>query len=142
MAVRTELTQQISEVHQYLQETLREIKEETATVTQSQERMWEVISRMGEDVRGITEKVGSGKLFPIPESDEDLDTPTVEDTPIIEGISGPSIGTFPPPSFNAHGESEEDSSVKDSVTSGVTMRKLGEGSTRVRFEVAVEKGMT
>ena len=104
-------------------------------VTQSQERMWEVISRMGEDVRGITEKVGSGKLFPIPESEEDPDAPTVEDTPIIEGIAGPSIGTFPLPSFDAHGEIEEDSSVKDSVTSGVTMRKPGEGSTGVRLDV-------
>ena len=37
---------------------------------------------------------------------------------------------------------EEDSSVKDSVTSGVTMKKPGEGSTRVRFEGIAEKGMT
>ena len=118
------------------------MKEEAAMVTQSQERMWEVISRMGGDVRGIAEKVGSGKLCPIPESEEDSDTPTVEGTPIIEGIAGPSIGTFPPPVFNAYGEIEEDSSVKDSVTSGVTMRKPGEGSTGVRFEGIVEKGTT
>ena len=102
------------------------MKEEAATVTQSQERMWEVISRMGEDVRGIAEKVGSGRLFPIPESEEDPDTPTVEDTPIVGGIADPSIGTFPPPAFST-GEIEEDSSVKDSVTSGVTLRKPGEG---------------
>ena len=38
-AVRTELTQQINDVRQYLQETLTEMKEEAATVTQSQERM-------------------------------------------------------------------------------------------------------
>ena len=56
VAVQTELTQQINGVRQYLQETLKEINEEVATVTQSQERMWEVISRMGEDVRGIAEK--------------------------------------------------------------------------------------
>ena len=104
VAVRTELTQQINEVRQYLQVTLQEMKEEAAMVTQSQERMWEVISRMGEDVRGIAEKVGSGKFFPIPESEEDPDAPTVEDTPIIEGIASPSIGTFPPPSFDAHDE--------------------------------------
>ena len=94
---------------------------------------------MGEDVRGITEKVGSGKLFPIPESEEDPDAPTVEDTPIVEGIVGPSMGAS---SFNAYSEIEEHSSVKDSVTSGVTMRKLGEGSTRVRFEGIAEKGTT
>ena len=35
VAVRTELTQQINEVRQYLQETLREMKEEAAMVTQS-----------------------------------------------------------------------------------------------------------
>ena len=99
------------------------MKEEAAMVTQSQERMWEVTSRMGEDVRGIAEKVGSGKLFPIPESEEDPDAPTIEDTPIGEGIAGPSMGTLPPPYYNAYGEIEEDSSVKDSVTSGVTLRK-------------------
>ena len=104
------------------------MKEEAAMVTQSQERMWEVISHMGEDVRGIAEKVGSGRLFPIPESEEDPDAPTVEDTPIVEGVVGPSMGTFPPRTFSI-GEIEEDSSVKDSVTSGVTLRKPGEWST-------------
>ena len=32
--------------------------------------------------------------------------------------------------------------MKDSVTSGVTMRKPGEGSTGVRFEEVAEKGTT
>ena len=141
VAVQAELTQQINEVRQYLHETLTELKEEAATVTQSQERMWEVISRMGEDVRGVAEKVGSGRLFPIPESDEDPDTPSVENTPIAEGVAGPSMGTSPPPGCTID-ETEEESSVKDSVTSGVTMRKPGEGSTGVRPEGIAEKGTT
>ena len=87
-------------------------------------------------------EVGSGRLFPIPESEEDPDTPTVEDTLIVGGIADPSIGTFPPPAFNTHGKIEENSSVKDSVTSGVTLRKPGEGSTGVRFEGIAEKGTT
>ena len=140
IAVRTELTQQINEVRQYLHGTLQEMKDEAATVTQSQERMWEVISRMGEDVRGIAEKLGSGKLFPIPETGEETDTPTVEDAPVTETMFGP-IPLTPSPYISAHGESEEDSSVKDSVTSGVTMRKPGEGSTGVRPEGIAETSM-
>ena len=126
MAVRAELQQQINETYQHLQETLREIKNEVATVSQSQDRMWEVISRMGEDVRGITEGAGSGDLSPIPEShDENPDVPLDDDNPFGEVNYGPSL-VSPIPNVE-----EEISSVKDSVTSGVAKKSSIEGSTGV-----------
>ena len=61
---------------------MREIKNEVATVSQSQDRMWAVISRMGEDIRGVTEGIGFGNLSPIPEShDENPGIPLDDDAP-------------------------------------------------------------
>ena len=123
-AVRAEFQQQVNQNHQYLQETLREIKHEVATMNQSQDRMWEVISRMGEDIRGITESTGSGNLSPIPEShDENPDVPLDDDAPFGQPNFGPSL-VSPIPNVE-----EEISSVKDSVTSGVAKKSSIEGST-------------
>ena len=80
--VRAELQQQVNETHQHLQETLEEIKKEVATVSQSQERMWEVTSRMGEDVKSIMESAGTGNHFSIPENDENPDVPADEGIPL------------------------------------------------------------
>ena len=92
-AVRAELQQQVNETHQHLQETLEEIKKEVATVSQSQERMWEVTSRMGEDVRSLMESARTGNLFPILENDENPDVPADEDIPLTKGAAGPSTET-------------------------------------------------
>ena len=70
---------------------MEEIKKEVATVSQSQEQMWEVTSRMGEDVRSIMESVGTGNLFSIPESDENPDVPADKDIPLTKGAVGPFI---------------------------------------------------
>ena len=96
-AVRAKLQKQINETHWHLQETLEEIKKEVATVSQSQERMWEVTSRMGEDVRRMMESAGTGNLFPIPENDENPDVLVDEDIPLTKGAAGPSVE--PSPSF-------------------------------------------
>ena len=122
--VRAEFQQQVNQNHQYLQETLREIKHEVATMNQSQDRMWEVISRMGEDIRGITESTGSGNLSPIPEShDENPDVPLGNDAPFGQPNFGPSL-VSPIPNVK-----EEISSVKDSVTFGVAKKSSIKWST-------------
>ena len=82
-AVWAELQQHVNETHQHLQEALMEIKNEVATVSQSQERMWEVISGMGEDVKSMMECTGIGNLSPIPEIEENLHTPMDDDIPLI-----------------------------------------------------------
>ena len=61
-----------------------EIKNEVATVSQSQERMWEVISSMGEDVRSMIEGTETGNLSPIPEIEENPDAPMDDDIPLAE----------------------------------------------------------
>ena len=139
-AVRAELQQQVNETHQHLQETLEEIKKEVATVSQSQERMWEVTSRMGEDVRSMMEGGGTGNLFPILENDENPDIPTDKDIPLTKGAAGPS--TEPSPSFfmNREEPHEEVSSVKDSVTSDVAKKNLTEGSTGMWDDQSVGSG--
>ena len=87
--------------------------------------MWEIISRMGEDIRGVTKGTGFGNLSPIPEShDENPDIPLDDDAPFGEVNYGPSL-VSPTPIVE-----EEASSVKDSVTSGVAKKNLTERSTR------------
>ena len=58
-----------------------EIKNEVAMVSQSQERMWEVINGMGEDVRSMIEGTGIGNLSPIPEIEENPDAPVEDEFP-------------------------------------------------------------
>ena len=88
--VQAELQQQVNETHQHLQETLMEIKNEVATVSQSQERMWEVISGMGEDVRSMMEGTKTGNLSPIPKIEENPDAPVDNDIPLTGETAGPS----------------------------------------------------
>ena len=103
---------------------MEEIKKEVATVSQSQERMWEVPSRMGEDVRSIMESTGIGNLFSILENDENPNVATDEDIPLTKGVAEPSPSFF----MNREEPQKEVSSVKDSVTSDVAKKNLIEGS--------------
>ena len=89
--------------------------------------MWEVVSRMGEDVRGITEETGLGNLPPIPQNGEDPDVPVVEDIPLETNTAGPS-SVMILPCFDA---GEEVSSVKDSVTSAIPVNQPTKESTGV-----------
>ena len=109
-------------------------------VSQSQERMWEVTSKMGEDVTSMMESAGTGNLFPISENDENPDVPADEDIPLTKGAAGPS--TEPSPTFfmNRKEPQEEVSSVKDSVTSDVAKKKLTEGSTGMWDDQSVGSG--
>ena len=108
-----------------------EIKNEVATVSQSQERMWEVISGMGEDVRSMMEGTGTGNLSPIPKIEENPDAPVDNNIPLTGETAGPSSAPFTSFFMKGLDAWEEISSVKDSVTFGVSMRKPTEGSTRV-----------
>ena len=65
---------------------MEEIRNEVAMVSQSQEQMWEVTSRMGEDVRSIMESAGIGNLFSILENDENPDVPTDKDIPLTKEL--------------------------------------------------------
>ena len=103
-----------------------EIKNEVAMVRQNQERMWEVISGMGEHVRSMIEGIGTGNLSPIPEIKENPDAVVDDDIP--------SSDTSPLFFMKRIDAGEEVSSVKDSVTSGTTKRKPTEGSTKVLEE--------
>ena len=114
-----------------------EIKNEVATVSKSQERMWEVISSMGEDVRRMMESAGTGNLSPIPEIEENPDAPVDEDTPLTEVVAGLSSDTTPLFFMKRIDVGEEVSSVEDSVTSSVSKKKPTKGSTRVVEEEPV-----
>ena len=52
--------------------------------------MWEVVSRMGEDIRGMTEETEFGNLPLIPKNDENPDVLVDEDTPLEANTVGPS----------------------------------------------------
>ena len=71
-----------------------EIKNEVAMVSQSQERMWEVISGMGEDVRSMMEGIGTGHLSPIPKIEENPDALVDDDIPLTGETAGPSLAPF------------------------------------------------
>ena len=116
---------------------MEEIKNEVARVSQSEERMWEVISRMGEDVRSITESAGTGNLFSIPENDKNPDVPMDEDILLTKGAAGPFVEPSSSFSMKMDEPQEEVSSVKDLVTSDVAKKNLTEGSTGVLEEQLV-----
>ena len=82
---------------------------------------------MGEDVRSMMERAGTGNLFPIPENDENPDVPADEDIPLTKGAAGPSAEPFPSFFMNREEPQEEVSSVKDSVTSDVAKKTLPKG---------------
>ena len=103
-------------------------------VSQSQERMWEVISSIGEDIRSMMEGTGTRNLSPIPEIEENPDAPVDDDIPLTKGVASPSFDTTPLFFMKRIDTGEEVSSVKDSVTSGTTKKKPTEGSTRVLEE--------
>ena len=127
--VRAELQQQVNETYQHLQKTLEEIKNEVAMVSHSQERMWKVTSRMGEDDRSIMESAGTENLFSIPENDENPDVPADKDIPLTKGTAGPFAKPSPSFFMNREEPQEEVSSVKDSITSDFAKKNLTEGST-------------
>ena len=114
-----------------------EIKNEVAMVSQSQERMWEVISSMGEDVRSMMEGTGTGNLSPIPEIEENPDALVDDDIPLTKGVASPSSDTTPLFFMKRIDAGEEVSSVKDSMTSSTTKRRPTEGSTGVLEEQPV-----
>ena len=108
-----------------------EIKNEVEMVSQTQERMWEVISGMGEDVRSMMEGAGIGNLSPIPEIEENPDAPVDDDVPLTGRIAGPSSEPFSSFILNRTDVDEEVSSVRDSVTSGTSKKKPTKRSTGV-----------
>ena len=109
-------------------------------VSQSQERMWEVTSRKGEDVRSMMESAETRNLFPIPENDKNPDVPVDEDIPLTKGVVGPSAEPSPSFFMNREEPQEEVSSVKDSVTSDVAKKNLTKGSTGIWDDQFVGSG--
>ena len=108
-----------------------EIKNNVAIVSQSQERMWEVIIGMGEDVKSMMEGTGTGNLSPIPKIEENPDALVDDDIPLIGETAGPSSAPFTSFFMKRLDAWEEISNVKNSVTFGVSMRKPTKGSTGV-----------
>ena len=91
--------------------------------------MWEVTSRMGEDVRSITESARTCNLFSVPENDKNPSVPADEDIPLTKGAVGPSAEPSPSFFMKVDEPQEEVSSVKDSIASDVAKKNLTEGST-------------
>ena len=89
---------------------------------------------MCEDVKSMMEGTKIGNLSPIPEIEENPDVLVDEDTPLTEGIAGPSSETTPLFFMKRIDGGEEVSSVKDLVTCGVSKKKPAEGLTGVLEE--------